>query len=293
MRYTSGFISGFMLVFAMLLFVLFSSAACNSDTPAGETSIYPDQSESEADSFATLEDAEESGAIQNGGANAAAGNDSAETTQTGAKENVTVTAQTLANLNLRQGPGTGYAVAGSVPANSQVTIIGRNNDGSWLLVKSDAGQVWISAQPDLVKVDQSALNTLPVVSAPAPAFDAGNPNVQRVLNEIPLVVYHGGRHTCASHGGLNNLLPEVANGNVIGPHSGDFIMGQDNVLFEYSNGTFRLIKENPIARFEGDQKSLSFEQAMQLFASGDIVWNGSIGDWPGRGVTGCDLSAGQ
>ena len=93
--------------------------------------------------------------------------------------------------------------------------------------------------------------------------------------------------------GLNNLLPEVTNGNIIGPHSGDFVYNGDNVLFEYSNGGFQLIKENPIARFEGGAKYLSFTEAMQLFARGEIVWTGSISDWPGRGVTGCDLSAGQ
>jgi hypothetical protein len=201
-----------------------------------------------------------------------------------------IAAKALVNLNVRRGPGTNYAIVGNIPAESQVTVIGRNADSSWLRVKSAAGESWISGASDLVAVDSALLATLPVISAPPPAFDANNPNVKRILHEIPLVVYHGGRHTCASHGGLNNLF-DVANGNVLGPHSGDFVLGHDNVLFEYSNGTVQLIKENSIARFENGEKYLSFEEAMQRFASGEIVWTGSLGDWPARGVTGCDLSA--
>jgi hypothetical protein len=89
------------------------------------------------------------------------------------------------------------------------------------------------------------------------------------------------------------MLPSVADGNVIGPHSGDFaLVGQGgNVLFEYSNGTLRLIRDNPIARFSGDQKYVSLERALKMFEEGDVVWTGSFGEWPARGVPGCDESA--
>ena len=201
-----------------------------------------------------------------------------------------IKAQTQADLNLREGPGTNYAIVGNVPANTEVSVVGRNADGSWLLVETETGTAWMSGQSDLVSIDSTAVAGLSVVNAPPPAYDANNVNVARVLSKIPLVVYHDGSHTCASHGGLNNLT-NLANGNIIGPHSGDFVYGQDNVLFEYSNGSLQLIRENPIARFEGGEKYLSFDKAMQLFANSEIVWTGSIGDWPARGVTGCDLSA--
>ena len=202
-----------------------------------------------------------------------------------------VTAKLLANLNLRQGPGTNYAVVGKLPAESEVTVVGQSEDSSWLVIESGSGEVWIAGESDLVDIDRASLAGLPVVAAPAPAYDTNNANVKRILNEIPLVVHHGGRFTCASHGGLNNLLDGVANGNVIGPHSGDFVLGNDNVLFEYSNGSVQLIRESPVARFENGERYLPFEQAVQMFASGEIVWTGSIGEWPARGVTGCDSSA--
>ena len=135
------------------------------------------------------------------------------------------------------------------------------------------------------------LNTGQGEEAPQLAYDASHPKVIEILTQIPLVVHHPDRYTCASHAGLNNLLPEVVEGNVIGPHSGDIVFRGDNVLFKYQNGSFQLIYENPAARFENGEASLPFEQAMQFFANGQIVWSGSFGDWPGRGVTGCDLSA--
>jgi hypothetical protein len=202
-----------------------------------------------------------------------------------------VTAQTLVNLNLRQGPGTHYPAIGNLPANSEVTVIGRLADGSWLQVKTGQGEGWVSGQADFVKVEAAALADLPVVEAPPPAFDISNPMVNRMLNEIPLVVHNQGSYICASHGGLNHLLPEVRSGHIIGPHAGDFVYNGNNVLFEYANGAFQLIREDPIARFDGGVKYLSFAQAMQLFADGQIIWTGTLGQWPGRGVTGCDPAA--
>ena len=128
---------------------------------------------------------------------------------------------------------------------------------------------------------------LPVVESPPPPYNASNPQVNRVLNQIPLVVHHGGTYTCASHGGLNYLLPDVREGNVIGPYAGDFVYEGNNVLFKVSGGSLVLIRENPVARFEGGAESLPFDKAMQLFESGQIVWNGDFGQ-TGRGIPGCD-----
>jgi hypothetical protein len=200
-----------------------------------------------------------------------------------------VKATVLSNVNLRSGPGTNYAIVGNVPANSEVTVIGRNEDGAWLQVESNAAeQVWVTSDADLVKIDQTLLAGLPVVEAPALPYDINNPSVNQVLNLIPLVIHHESSFTCASHAGTNNL-ESVRDGNVIGPHAGDFILGgEDNVLFKYANGSLQLIRENPIARFEGGAESLPFDKAMQMFQKGEITWNGTLGQSPGRGVTGCD-----
>ncbi len=205
-------------------------------------------------------------------------------------------ARALVDLNLRAGPGVAYPVQGGLKKGDQVTVVGRNKDGSWLLVETkDGKKLWVSGGSDFVQVDKAAIDRLPVVEAAAAAYNSSNPKVIQVLNEVPLVVNHGGTFTCASHGGLNHLLPDVAEGNMIGPHSGDFAyLGPDKggaVLFRYTGGTFVLVRDNPIARFPGDKESLPLGQALQMFDKGEVVWTGGIGDWPGRGVTGCDLSS--
>jgi hypothetical protein len=202
-------------------------------------------------------------------------------------------ARTLASVNLREGPGVHYRLVGGLPADSEVTVVGRNKDGSWLVVKTESGKAWMTGASDFVEIDAKALSKLPVVETSPPSYDASNANVDRVLNQIPLVIYHRDHFTCASHGGLNHLLMPLEDGNVIGPHSGDFaFVGKGgNVLFEYQNGMFRLIRDNPIARFDNGEKYLSLEKALTMFEDGEIVWTGRFGDWPGRGVTGCDKSA--
>lgn len=201
--------------------------------------------------------------------------------------------RTLTSVNLREGPGTNYPTLGGLPADAELTAVGRNEAGSWLLVETETGQAWMTGNSNYVEIDPKALAELPLVEASSPAYDASNVQVNQVLNQIPLVVYHADRFTCASHAGLNNLLPSVAEGNVIGPHSGDFaFVGQGgNVLFEYSGGTLRLIRDNPIARFDGDQKYLSLGTTLKMFEEGQIVWTGGFGAWPARGVPGCDESA--
>jgi hypothetical protein len=101
------------------------------------------------------------------------------------------------------------------------------------------------------------------------------------------VLHNQGGFTCVSHNGLNNLDP-LLEGNVIGPHAGDFVYKGNNVLFRYKNGFLQLIRENPVARFEGGVESLPFDKAMQLFQNEEINWTGELGQNPGRGVTGCD-----
>ena len=223
------------------------------------------------------------------GASAGTGAEAADAADAGSTAgDATVEVEALSNLNQRQGPGTDYGVVGSLPQGETAVAVGRNADGSWILVKTASGEVWMAGGADFVKANGDIMS-LKVIKAAAPAYDASNPMVNKVMKEIPLVVHHADTFTCASHAGLSNLLPEVASGNVLGPHSGDFIYNGNNVLFKKVNGSIVLINENPIARFEGDAETLSQAKALQLFADGQIIWNGTIGDWPARGVTGCDL----
>jgi hypothetical protein len=204
-----------------------------------------------------------------------------------------VVAQALTNLNLRAGPGTTYGLVGSLPAQAQITLLGRNEASSWFLARDNAGtEVWLVGDPSLVQIDRQLAAGLPVVEAPLLAYDASNVKVNEVLNMIPLVLHNPNSFTCASHAGLNNFIISLAEGNVIGPHAGDFVHNSlGNVLFKYTNGSLRLIRENPVARFDGGAETLPLDTALKLFEQGEIVWNGKFGDWPARGVTGCDESA--
>ncbi|MDM8527861.1 SH3 domain-containing protein [Anaerolineales bacterium HSG24] len=204
-----------------------------------------------------------------------------------------VTGKTLTNLNIRQGPGTNYGVIETLPENSEFIVIGRLEDDSWLQIQTSSDKAWVTANAQFVEIDQSVFAQLPVVERPAAppvSYDTSNPEVNKVLNEIPLIVHHDQRYTCASHAGLNNLLSDVASGNVIGPHGGDFVyQNSKGVLFKYTGNGFHLIMENPVARFEADAEFLPFNEAMDLFANGEIIWTGHFGQSPGRGVPGCDL----
>lgn len=117
-----------------------------------------------------------------------------------------------------------------------------------------------------------------------------------LMNRIPLVVHHATSFTCASGSGLNNLMDSVVAGHVIGPHTGDFVWTSrecsqiGNVLLRYTGDTFQLIREEPWLRFCNGEEFLSFEEALEMFASGEIVWSGCLG-CPGRGVPNCDLAA--
>ena len=267
-----------------VLVIIFSTTACTPVVQETETSEPPPEaSVEEATAAPTSEPAEPPATTEE--------EESAEPADTPPPaEEQAVRVQALTNLNLRSGPGTNYGVAGSLVENAELVAVGRNEDSSWLYVETDEGQtVWLTGDPALVSFDQTLVTGLPVVEAPPPAYNASNPMVDKVLNQIPLVVHHDRNITCASHSGLNKLLPEVEEGHVLGPHAGDLVYQNNNVLFKISDGSIVLIRENPVDRFEGGAESLPLDKALQLFESGDIVWTGDFGQ-PGRGVLGCDLS---
>jgi hypothetical protein len=58
-----------------------------------------------------------------------------------------------ANLNVREGPGTEFRIAGSVPAETALVAYGRNDDGTWLRVM----QGWVFAELVRTEADVDAL----------------------------------------------------------------------------------------------------------------------------------------
>jgi hypothetical protein len=68
-------------------------------------------------------------------------------------------------VNLRSGPGTAYARAGSAKSGQTFAVTGKNADGSWLQLDVKGKTVWIAAS--LAKVNGS-LDGVPVVKVAAP-----------------------------------------------------------------------------------------------------------------------------
>lgn len=134
-------------------------------------------------------------------------------------------------------------------------------------------------------------------STPRPAstqalgYDPSHPAVDFLLNQVHLVRHDPARLICVSRAGLNGLDgQELEDGHVLGPYQGDFRwadeegVGSGNVLVKYENSSFVLIREEAWERFPGEKPSLSFEEAMRMLESGQIVY------LPGaaRGVPECD-----
>ena len=69
-------------------------------------------------------------------------------------------------LNVRSGPGPGYAVQIALPRNTQLTLLGRNAAGTWLQVRRPGGAIgWVDASYVRTSANISAL---PVVSVDQP-----------------------------------------------------------------------------------------------------------------------------
>ena len=67
------------------------------------------------------------------------------------------------SANLRGGPGTGNAIVGSAALGESVSIVGRNLDGSWLLLDNGA---WIAASLVVVGSAPAPISTPVSVAAP-------------------------------------------------------------------------------------------------------------------------------
>jgi hypothetical protein len=69
-------------------------------------------------------------------------------------------------LNLRGGPGTGYAILSRLGFQEDLTVIGRNGESTWFQVRRGGGQEgWVSAQYVLTSGDCARA---PIVNAPPP-----------------------------------------------------------------------------------------------------------------------------
>jgi hypothetical protein len=88
-------------------------------------------------------------------------------------EPLTATNKTGYNVNLRQGPGKDFDLAGFFGWDKTANVDGRSTDGKWLRLQTNAGFAWIASE--LVSLNGDA-NKLPVLSGDA------NPMQQFTLN---------------------------------------------------------------------------------------------------------------
>jgi hypothetical protein len=133
--------------------------------------------------------------------------------------------------------------------------------------------------------------TPPPTSAPDLGYDPSHPAVDFLLNQARLVRHDPSRLVCVSRAGLNGLdQGELEEGHVFGPYQGDFEWTDEegaasgHVLIKYENGAFVVIRAEEWERFPGEEPSLSFEEAMRMLESGQIVYL----EGPARGVPECD-----
>lgn len=71
-----------------------------------------------------------------------------------AAQAITLIGRTINSVNVRSGPGTNYAVIGSLTGSTEITLVGRNEAEDWLRVDFNGQEGWIFAQ--LLDVDGDA-----------------------------------------------------------------------------------------------------------------------------------------
>jgi len=100
---------------------------------------------------------------------------------------IRATVSTLANL--RNGPDTSYATVGQVNEQTQLTITGRNETGTWWRICCPAGapsESWVSAELVTLGVPQAdamaQVSVVPVLPAPTPIPTSAGSNPTPVLS---------------------------------------------------------------------------------------------------------------
>ncbi len=77
------------------------------------------------------------------------------------------TATVLADkLNVRSGPGTGYARLGGVNANDVLTVVGQAQNCAWLKIETKTLKGWVSGQTGYLRLS-TACSKIPAAAAPA------------------------------------------------------------------------------------------------------------------------------
>ena len=107
-------------------------------------------------------------------------------------------------LNLRGGPGTGYAVLDVLRSGASGTVTGRDATGTWYQVKLPDGKTgWVYGEFVQVSGDASKA---PVVAAPAAALPATQPVARSAGNLMVFQTSSGGKIYAVDVDAQGNLL---------------------------------------------------------------------------------------
>jgi hypothetical protein len=151
-------------------------------------------------------------------------------------------------LNMRAGPAPTEALVARLLPLTPLTVLGKNADGSWLLVSDGTNQGWVLAA--VVTVNGS-LGAVPVATATTPeaaATEAGSPtpaNISFTLTPLPTSPVDNGDYPYIL--GISNHAHDIyldgqAKGNRADVFSkvGDSITATDNFLIPIGSGTYDL-----------------------------------------------------
>jgi len=87
-------------------------------------------------------------------------------------------------MNIREGPGTDYAIIGKAKPGEEFICTGKNNDGSWLLISYDGASAWIYAG----YVRAEGTETVPIVQSTPITFTPTPPGLQPPSNAVAATV---------------------------------------------------------------------------------------------------------
>ena len=89
-------------------------------------------------------------------------------------------------LNVRAGPGMEYAVLQTLPRGERLSVTGQIDSCAWLQVRLDAGQAWVSGDPQYSRLSVACQNVALKPAPPLPAAPAGiDPAATQTPTPIP------------------------------------------------------------------------------------------------------------
>lgn len=134
-------------------------------------------------------------------------------------------------VRLRSQPSTNAQIMGVIPERTQVTVLGRNQDGSWLQIQSAQGTGWVFASYIQSSLDVAALNV------PAAAYEA---TPVRFEPPSPSVSYGALSGVSSNSAKIFMTGQQLGNRPNVFSKVGDSITATGQFLYTFGWGTYNL-----------------------------------------------------